>query len=90
MNEISTKALLAPGNLNRAELRRLLETPNPAELYQVAYELKCRYSGKKVSMRGLIEHGNYCAKDCFYCGIRKSNQELKSRSKLPSSTDFRV
>lgn len=77
MNEILTKALLAPGNLNRSELRMLLETQNPAELYQVAYELKCRYSGKKVSLRGLIEHGNYCTKDCFYCGIRKSNHDVK-------------
>ena len=38
-----------------------------------AYELKCRHSGKVVSMRGLVELGNVCAKDCFYCGIRRSN-----------------
>ncbi len=29
--------------------------------------------GKKVYFRGLIEFSNYCVKDCYYCGIRKSN-----------------
>lgn len=29
--------------------------------------------GKKVFIRGLIEISNYCARDCFYCGIRRSN-----------------
>lgn len=27
-------------------------------------------------MRGIIEMGNVCAKDCYYCGIRKSNASL--------------
>lgn len=26
-----------------------------------------------IYVRGLIEVGNYCRNDCFYCGIRKSN-----------------
>ncbi len=29
--------------------------------------------GKKVYFRGLVEFSNYCTKDCYYCGIRKSN-----------------
>jgi len=29
--------------------------------------------GKDVYIRGLIEISNYCKNDCFYCGIRKSN-----------------
>jgi len=29
--------------------------------------------GKKVFFRGLVEFSNYCTKDCYYCGIRKSN-----------------
>ncbi len=29
--------------------------------------------GNSVYVRGLIEVGNYCRNDCFYCGIRKSN-----------------
>ena len=37
----------------------------------------CRHIGKRVSLRGLIEMGNLCAKDCYYCGIRKSNSHVK-------------
>jgi biotin synthase len=33
--------------------------------------------GKGVSLRGLIEISNICSCDCFYCGIRKSNQKIK-------------
>lgn len=31
--------------------------------------------GKKVFIRGLIEFTNYCRNDCFYCGIRRSNEK---------------
>jgi biotin synthase len=30
--------------------------------------------GHDVYIRGLIEATNYCKNDCYYCGIRKSNQ----------------
>ncbi|MFT3739819.1 MAG: [FeFe] hydrogenase H-cluster radical SAM maturase HydE [Breznakibacter sp.] len=33
--------------------------------------------GKKVFFRGLVEFSNICTKDCFYCGIRKSNHEVE-------------
>ncbi len=31
--------------------------------------------GTDVYLRGLIEIGNFCRNDCFYCGIRRSNKE---------------
>ena len=33
-----------------------------------------RHYGKDIYIRGLIEISNYCKNDCYYCGIRKSNQ----------------
>ncbi len=33
--------------------------------------------GKDVFMRGLIEFSNYCKQDCYYCGIRKSNNHAQ-------------
>lgn len=33
--------------------------------------------GNFVYLRGLIEISNVCRKDCLYCGIRKSNQQLQ-------------
>jgi biotin synthase len=33
--------------------------------------------GNKVHFRGLVEFSNICGKDCYYCGIRKSNKEAQ-------------
>lgn len=33
--------------------------------------------GNKVYIRGLIEISNYCQRDCYYCGIRKSNLNVE-------------
>ncbi|MBN1969248.1 MAG: [FeFe] hydrogenase H-cluster radical SAM maturase HydE [Candidatus Delongbacteria bacterium] len=47
------------------------------KLFNKAYEIKTKYVGRKVYYRGLIEYSNVCAKDCYYCGIRKSNKSYK-------------
>jgi len=33
--------------------------------------------GNKVYFRGIIEFSNICSNDCFYCGIRRSNLQVK-------------
>ncbi len=66
--------------LTRAEIARLLAVETDTELralFDAAYAVKIRNCGKTVSIRGLVEVGNICAKDCLYCGIRKSNAEVK-------------
>lgn len=45
-------------------------------LLKRAQEVKLREVGNKVYFRGLIEFSNICAKDCLYCGIRKSNENV--------------
>ena len=66
--------------LTEDELAALLALPprsaQEAALFAAAYRVKCRIIGKRVSIRGLIEAGNVCAKDCFYCGIRRSNKNV--------------
>lgn len=42
-------------------------------LFSLAREVREKYYGKDVYMRGLIEFTNYCKNDCLYCGIRRSN-----------------
>lgn len=42
-------------------------------LFEQARQVRHRYYGHDVYIRGLIEFTNYCKNDCFYCGIRKSN-----------------
>lgn len=45
-------------------------------LLQRAKEKKEEVLGNKVYFRGLVEFSNICAKDCLYCGIRKSNSKV--------------
>lgn len=33
--------------------------------------------GNRIFIRGLIEVGNCCRNDCYYCGIRKSNRQAE-------------
>lgn len=42
-------------------------------VFEAAYEIKKKFVGATVFYRGIIELSNICEKDCYYCGIRKSN-----------------
>lgn len=59
------------------EIVGLLASERAEDLFAAAYAEKIRLCGKGVSVRGLVEAGNVCAKDCLYCGIRKSNAAVK-------------
>lgn len=41
-----------------------------------AEKMRTLYYGHDVYVRGLIEFTNYCKNDCYYCGIRKSNENV--------------
>lgn len=77
MNPLLQKAIEQPYALSRDERIALLSLDDPAELFAAAYEVKRRRTGRSVKLRGLIELGNSCAKDCFYCGIRRSNRQVR-------------
>lgn len=68
------------GELSQVQIVQLLDTEDP-ELRQclmdAAYRVKLKQVGKLVYFRGLVEFSNQCSKDCFYCGIRRSNREVK-------------
>ncbi len=70
--------------LDERDLARLVAlapgSDEEAALFAAAYRVKCRMVGRRVSIRGLIEAGNVCAKDCLYCGIRRSNTRLERYS----------
>lgn len=52
---------------NRSEEAALL-------LREKAQRVRKEIYGNDVYIRGLIEIGNYCRNDCFYCGIRAGNK----------------
>lgn len=44
---------------------------------RAAREVASERFGGGVYIRGLIEIGNYCRNDCYYCGLRRSNRTLR-------------
>jgi biotin synthase len=65
--------------LDRDRIITLLATNSllQKELFHEANKVKKLVVGNKVFFRGLIEFSNICSKDCYYCGIRKSNSEVE-------------
>lgn len=66
-------------NLSKADIIYLLNSTDQKEydeLMQAAYKVKNDNVGHKAYYRGIIEFSNICAKDCYYCGIRKSNPNV--------------
>jgi biotin synthase len=60
------------------DLVRMLEADGDDRtlLFVQAEKVKKQTIGNKVYFRGLIEFSNICAKDCLYCGIRRSNEKV--------------
>ncbi len=57
------------------------------EIYDFADEIRQKYVGNKIYLRGLIEISNCCDKTCTYCGLNKNNTKLE-RYTLKSSEIF--
>ena len=67
-------------NLTKSEWVDLIahRTPQLAKvLFWRAVKVRQAHYGREVYIRGLIELTNYCKQDCLYCGIRRSNEEVK-------------
>ncbi|KNZ42842.1 [FeFe] hydrogenase H-cluster radical SAM maturase HydE [Acetobacterium bakii] len=78
MNKLILK-LVREQTLENEELRWLLENNTVEirrELSEKASEVAKKTFGNGVYTRGLIEFTNYCKNDCYYCGIRKSNEKV--------------
>jgi len=73
---MEVREILKKETLEREDLLALLkaEGEDKQELFRKATEVKLEYLGNKVHFRGLVEFSNICGKDCYYCGIRKSNK----------------
>ena len=72
-------------DLSKSDLEYMLSIQNDEELkelFDFAYQIKKKYVGTKAYFRGIVEFSNICEKDCFYCGIRKSNKNT-SRFLIP-------
>ena len=60
------------------ELKILIESDEcEQELFNKADGVRRDYYGTDVYIRGLIEISNYCRNNCYYCGIRRDNKNIK-------------
>lgn len=70
---------LKTGNISKEDILYYLSLKgnNRLNFFKYAAEIKKQHVDNKVYLRGIIELSNICAKDCFYCGIRKSNKNVE-------------
>jgi len=64
--------------LGKTDLMAMLDATGEERtlLFRESARIKEAHVGRKVYFRGLIEFSNICSKDCYYCGIRKSNKNV--------------
>jgi biotin synthase len=79
---VSISEILNKESFSKEEIVALLQTEGADRqiLFEKALRVKLREVGNKVYFRGLIEFSNVCSKDCYYCGIRNSNQKVNRYS----------
>jgi len=75
---MSIETLLHKTYLTKDDIIQLLQSKGDDEklLFDFSGEIKLQNVGNTVHLRGLIELSNICEKDCYYCGIRKSNSNV--------------
>lgn len=69
-------------NLNKEEFVELIRSAEEYEsirqqLREEAVKIRREHYGVDVFTRGLIEFTNFCKNDCYYCGIRRGNRNVK-------------
>jgi len=72
--------LARTGDLSDGEFLEVIECRDPefSELLaEKAREVREKYYGKDVYLRGLIEYSNICRNNCRYCGIRRGNKNVE-------------
>ena len=72
MKELIDK-LTSENVLTRDEFKILLACDNDY-LHERARAVREEIFGNKIYLRGLIEFTSHCKNDCYYCGLRRSNQ----------------
>lgn len=65
-------------NLSKEEIVELLSNDEiNQEIFNAADRVREKHVGNEVHLRGLIEFSNICSKNCFYCGLRRDNTNVK-------------
>ncbi len=64
--------------MNKSEIIEiLLNDPDEDKIFREADDIRRKNLGDEIHLRGLLEFSNICARNCFYCGLRKDNPFVK-------------
>ena len=77
---MNTKDILNKEKLTKDDLVYLIGLENESDielLCSKATEVREKYFGDEVHLRGIIEFSNYCEQNCIYCGLRKRNKSIE-------------
>jgi biotin synthase len=76
---LDPSAMLSRAQGGKEEIVRLLSAKGEEAraILAAGFETRRRTIGNRVYFRGIVELSNLCKKDCYYCGIRKSNHEVE-------------
>lgn len=82
MNKVECliEKLMSDHSLSLDEYEQIISEYSPEiskKSAMLADSVRRKIYGNDVYIRGLIEIGNVCKNDCFYCGIRKSNKKCE-------------
>ena len=72
--------ILLKEGLNKNDITSLLQIEDNFDvtsLFEKADEVRKKYCGNDVHLRGIIEISNYCEQNCVYCGLRLNNKSLQ-------------
>lgn len=78
--------------LERDDIRYLLENRESVEeaVFEKARAMTDLHFHKKIYVRGLIEFTNHCHNNCYYCGIRRDNDEVERYRITPEELEAAV
>ena len=79
MTRMAFDDILHKPDLDREDIKVLLsaEGPQMSDLLRRGLEVKLAHLDNYVHLRGLIEYGNVCEKNCLYCGLRSGNGNVE-------------
>ena len=84
MNKIVEKAVISH-QLSKEEIIELLKNDELTDdIFTAADSVRKKYVGNSIHLRALIEFSNICQRNCFYCGVRAANQNIKRYRLDPS------
>lgn len=62
-------------NLSRDNIAGLIKNEK-GTLFTLSDNIRQKYCGESVYIRGIIEFSNYCCRNCLYCGLRAGNKRI--------------